>query len=192
MVVAIAAFYDAAAIGLESRWSLASRAWAESAGQSGAGVRAAMLRMARLLYPHDALSDAVHSGVLDRSLSAVAAGTEFRSQLDQAATALGARAGRPWLELDPAAQLVVMRDIEQCPATGGRHASRLASAGTAVRSVRSGPRCTRKSQVLSRRGTSSCGPAPWPQVPKKRARHSSDSVLADSYSFVIMRLGHHA
>jgi hypothetical protein len=113
MVGAIIAFSGAAAMGLDSRWSLASRAWAESTGQSGAGVTAAMLRMARLLYPHDALSDAVYSGVLDRSLSAVAAGTEFRNQLDQAATALDARAGRPWLELDPAAQLCVMRDIEQ-------------------------------------------------------------------------------
>ena len=113
MIVAIVALSGAAAIGLESRWSLASRAWAESAGKSGGGVRAAMLRMARLLYPHDALSDAVYSGVLDRSLSAVAAGTEFRNQLDQAATALDARAGRPWLELDGAAQLAVMRDLEQ-------------------------------------------------------------------------------
>ena len=83
MVGAIVAITGAAAIGLESQWPLVSRAWVESAGSTSAGARAAMLRMARLVYPHDALADAVYSGVLDRSLSAVATGTEFRNQLDQ-------------------------------------------------------------------------------------------------------------
>jgi len=113
MVGAIVAITGAAAIGLESQWPLVSRAWVESAGSTSAGARAAMLRMARLVYPHDALADAVYSGVLDRSLSAVATGTEFRNQLDQATAALDARAGRPWLELDTDAQLAVMRDVEQ-------------------------------------------------------------------------------
>ena len=113
LVVAIAAFSGAAAIGLESQWPLVSRAWAESLAQPDAGVRAAMLRMARLLYPHDALPDAVYAGVLDRALSEVAAGAEFGKQLDQAADALDVRAGRPWLELEPAAQVAAMRDIEK-------------------------------------------------------------------------------
>ncbi len=115
LVVAIAAFSGAAAIGLESRLSLLGRAWAESPGQSDAGVRAAMLRMARLLYPHDALPDAVYAGVLDRALSGVAAGAGFANQLDQAAAALDARAGRTWLDLEPAAQVAAMRDIEKTP-----------------------------------------------------------------------------
>jgi hypothetical protein len=112
LVVAMAAFSGAAAIGLASRLSFLSRAWAESPGQPGAAVRAAMLRMARLLYPHDALPDAVYAGVLDRALSGVAAGAGFGDQLDQAAAALDARAGRPWLEMEPAAQVAAMRHIE--------------------------------------------------------------------------------
>lgn len=112
LVVAIAAFSGAAAVGLDTQWSLVSRAWAESPAQPDAGVHAAMLRMARLLYPHEALSDAVYAGVLDRALSEVAGGTEFGKQLDQAAEALDVRAGRSWLELEPADQVAVMREIE--------------------------------------------------------------------------------
>lgn len=112
LVVAIVAFSCAAAIGLEPRWSLLRRARAESPGQPDTGVRAAMLRMARLLYPHDALPDSVYAGVLDRALSDVAAGADFGRQLDQAAAALDARAGRSWQDLDLAAQVAAMRDIE--------------------------------------------------------------------------------
>lgn len=112
LLVAIVAFSGAAAIGLEPRLSSLSRAWAESPAQPDAGVRAAMLRMARLLYPHDALPDSVYAGILDRALSDVAAGADFGKQLDQAAAALDARAGRPWQDLDLAAQIAAMRGIE--------------------------------------------------------------------------------
>lgn len=112
LVIAIAAFSGAAAIGRDSRLSVLGRAWAETPGQPGAGVHAAMLRMARLLYPHDALPDAVYAGILDRALSDVAAGAEFARQLDRAAAALDARAGRAWMELELAAQVAAMRDIE--------------------------------------------------------------------------------
>jgi hypothetical protein len=112
LIVAIAGFAGATAIGIDSRLSLLGRAWAESAGQPDAGVRAAMLRMARLLYPHGELPDTVYAGILDRALSEVATGAEFGKQLDEAAAALDARAGRRWLDLEQAAQVAAMRDIE--------------------------------------------------------------------------------
>jgi hypothetical protein len=112
LLVAVVAFSGAAAIGLEPRLSFLSRAWAESPAQPDTGVRAAMLRMARLLYPHDALPDSVYAGILDRALSDVAARADFGKQLDQAAAALDARAGRPWQDLDLAAQIAAMRGIE--------------------------------------------------------------------------------
>lgn len=111
-VVAIMALSGAAGTALNPQLSLFSRAWAESPGQPGEGVLAAMVRMARLLYPHDALSDEVYAGILDRALSETAAGAAFAGQLDAAAAALDARAGGAWRDLDTAAQVEVMRGIE--------------------------------------------------------------------------------
>ena len=98
-VVAIMALSGAAGTALNPQLSLFSRAWAESPGQPGEGVLAAMVRMARLLYPHDALSE-------------TAAGAALAGQLDAAAAALDARAGGAWRDLDRAAQVEVMRGIE--------------------------------------------------------------------------------
>jgi hypothetical protein len=111
-VVAIVALSGAAGTALNPQLSVLSRAWAETPKALDQGARAAMVRMARLLYPHDALADAVYAGVLDRTLSDVAAGAEFGRQLDQAAAALDARAGGPWQDLDQAAQVAAMRRIE--------------------------------------------------------------------------------
>ena len=81
-VVAIMALSGAAGTALNPQLSLFSRAWAESTGAPDRDVLAAMVRMARLLYPHDALSDDVYAGVLDRALSETAAGAAFAGQLD--------------------------------------------------------------------------------------------------------------
>jgi hypothetical protein len=111
-VVAIMALSGAAGTALNPQLSLLSRAWAESPGQLDEGVLAAMVRMARLLYPHDALSDEIYAGILNRALSEVASGAAFAGQLNQAAAALDARAGGAWRDLDVAAQVEVMRGIE--------------------------------------------------------------------------------
>ena len=111
-VVAIMALSGAAGAALNPQLSLLSRAWAESPEQPDEKVLAAMVRMARLLYPHDALSDEVYAGILDRSLSDVAAGAAFAGQLDAAAAALDAHAGGNWRDLDVAAQVEAMRGIE--------------------------------------------------------------------------------
>lgn len=111
-VVAIMALSGAAGTALNPQLSLFSRAWAESTGAPDRDVLAAMVRMARLLYPHDALSDDVYAGVLDRALSETAAGAAFAGQLDAAAAALDARSGGVWQDLDVAAQIEAMRAVE--------------------------------------------------------------------------------
>jgi hypothetical protein len=111
-VVAVAVLSGAAGVALDPRLLSLSQAWAESSGTSDEKVHAEMLRMARLLYPHDALPDAVYARVLDRALSAVAVGAAFAGQLNQAAAALDGTAGGAWQDLDAAAQVEAMRGIE--------------------------------------------------------------------------------
>lgn len=92
-----------------------SRAWARSADQVDESVRRAMVRMARLLYPHDALVDDIYSDVLDQALTDAAKGAEFAEQLEAAAAALDERSGGEWQELDHSQQIEAMRGIEAQP-----------------------------------------------------------------------------
>ncbi len=90
-----------------------SRAWAESVDDDS--VRQAMVRMARLLFPHDALTDDVYAGVLDQALSDAAASSAFAEHLDAAAAALDKQSGGSWWELDETGQIDAMRNIEAEP-----------------------------------------------------------------------------
>jgi len=90
-VVAVIALSGAAGSALAPGLFESSRAWAASYGQVDEGVRRAMVRVARLLYPHDALADDVYAGVLDQVLSDVAAGRDFARQLEEAHAALARR-----------------------------------------------------------------------------------------------------
>jgi len=114
-IVALAALCGAAGSALKPDLFSVSRAWAESAGPPDGALRETMVRMARLLYPHDALSDDVYAAVLDQALSDMASGEAFSRQLDEAAAALAEQTGGAWLGLDPAAQIQAMRDIETEP-----------------------------------------------------------------------------
>jgi hypothetical protein len=89
-----------------------SQAWAESPGHIDDRVRRNMVRMARLLYPHDALADEVYAKVLEQTLSDIASGDAFARQLEAADTALSERSGGAWQELDPAAQIEALQGIE--------------------------------------------------------------------------------
>jgi hypothetical protein len=111
-VVAAIALSGAAASALKPGLLAISRAWAESHGPLEVSIRNAMVRMARLLYPHGALSDGDYAAVLDRALSDTAAGVEFAAQLETAAAALGERSGGAWQGLDPAAQIEAMHAME--------------------------------------------------------------------------------
>jgi hypothetical protein len=94
-----------------------SRAWAESGAALDPDLRKAMVRMARLLFPHDALPDDTYAGVLDQALSATAGSEAFAAHLEAAAAALDRHSGDDgsWRALDEAEQLDAMRSIESEP-----------------------------------------------------------------------------
>ena len=75
----------------------------------------ALVRMARLLFPHDALADDVYAGILEQAVSATPGGEEFSAYLEAAARALAELSGDSWLTLDVAAQIDLMRSIEAEP-----------------------------------------------------------------------------
>jgi len=112
-IVAVTALFGAAAVAVEPGLFSLSQAWADSPGPVDESVRHAMVRMARLLYPHDALSDEVYADVLDQALSDTASGADFAQQLEEAAAALAERSGGAWQDLDLAAQIEAMRGIEK-------------------------------------------------------------------------------
>ena len=80
--------------------------------QAGNGDRpgAEVIRMARLLYPHAALSDDVYADVLGDVLAQSAA--EFADALDEMAATLDSNTGTDFLRADEAAQVTAMRAIE--------------------------------------------------------------------------------
>jgi hypothetical protein len=114
-IVSVIALSGTAGAALRPDLFAVSRAWAESASPLDDSLRQAMLRMARLLFPHDALGDDVYAEILDRALSDVASGTEFAEQLEATADALARQPGDSWAELDETGQIEAMRSIEAEP-----------------------------------------------------------------------------
>ncbi len=90
-----------------------AKAFAQGGAQLDQGTRAAMVRMARLLYPHDAISDAVYTEVLDKALTAVATGPAFANALRAAEQALSAQASGNWTDLNEERQIAAMKAIEK-------------------------------------------------------------------------------
>jgi hypothetical protein len=92
-----------------------SKAWAQSENSSDAQANAAMVRMARVLYPHDAIADDVYMDVLNLAMSATASDGSFAAILDTAAAALNANQSADFIDLDEAAQIAALRSIESQP-----------------------------------------------------------------------------
>ena len=111
-VVALAALSGAAGSIMSPGLFPLSQAWAQSQNRVEPEVLGAMARMARLLYPHDALADEVYAEVLDRALSDAASGADFAADLEAAGAALAKRSGGEWLQLGTEEQVEVMREIE--------------------------------------------------------------------------------
>jgi len=111
-VVAIAALSGITGATLSAGLLTLSRAWAQSPGRADPAVSDAMVRLARLLYPHEALPDDVYAEVLDRALSDIASGSDFAADLEAANAALANQAGDAWLELDADKQTRMLRQIE--------------------------------------------------------------------------------
>ena len=111
-IISVIALSGAAGAAVEPSLFALSQAWAELPDRVDEMVRLNMVRMARLLYPHDALSDEVYAGVLEQTLSDTVSGDIFARQLEEANTALTERSGGAWQDLDIAAQIEAMRSIE--------------------------------------------------------------------------------
>ena len=91
------------------------RDFVQPAGAPDQGTRAAMVRMARLLYPHDAISDEVYAEVLDVALTAVVNDTAFAETLSAAEVALNAEQPQPFVEIGESAQIAAMQAVENQP-----------------------------------------------------------------------------
>lgn len=89
-----------------------SSAWAESHGDLDQETMDAMVRMARLLFPHDAMSDQFYGEVLIGALEATASDSSFAELLKAADDALNSAKSGKWIELDEEQQLTVMRKVE--------------------------------------------------------------------------------
>lgn len=114
-VVSVIALAAATGSILRPGSSAISRALADFASPLDEAVRGPMVRMSRLLFPHDELADDVYEEILDKALSDVAGSDKFAAHLEAAATALAQQSGVPWQTLDEAAQLDAMRNIEAEP-----------------------------------------------------------------------------
>jgi hypothetical protein len=84
-----------------------------SANQINPGTRLTMIRMARLLYPHDAVPENVYAEVLDRAAASFAGTSSFIEMLRNAETALNSQGPQRWIELDEKHQIAAMRAIER-------------------------------------------------------------------------------
>ena len=114
-VVAVIALSAAAGSAPRPGLFAVSRAWAETGAALDPALRTVMVRMARLLFPHDALPDETYADVLDQALADTAGSEAFAAHLEAAAAALDRQAGGSWRTLDEAAQLDAMRGIESEP-----------------------------------------------------------------------------
>jgi len=89
-----------------------SNAWAKSHGDLDKEIMDAMVRMARLLYPHEAMSDEFYGEVLNNSLSATAGDSSFAALLKAAEQALNVAEAGKWVDLSEVQQLAVMQEVE--------------------------------------------------------------------------------
>ena len=114
-IVSVVALSGAAGSAFNPDLFAVSRAWAGSTSSLDDSLRQAMVRMARLLFPHDALDDDVYAEILDLALSDTASGKEFARELEATADALARDSGDSWAQLDESEQIEVMRRIEAQP-----------------------------------------------------------------------------
>ena len=105
LMVAIAL---AGATALEPALLRGARAWA-------AGDREALLRIIRLLYPHDAIGDEVYADVLDQSLSLLAEDRSLDRLLEDAASELDAALANDFLEASPEQQIAALKAVQDRP-----------------------------------------------------------------------------
>jgi hypothetical protein len=87
-------------------WLRDSAVWAIT------GNSASLASFARLLFPLDGIADDVYSGVMERVFDRFAASEATNSLLDLAEAALNAQQQSEWFDLDEAAQIAAIKNIE--------------------------------------------------------------------------------
>jgi len=97
------------------------RAWAQGA-ELDASTKETMVRMARLLFPHNAIRDDVYADVLDQALASATADASLAETLRQAEVALDGNGGT-FVDLDEASQLAALRAVERTVFFNAIHAT---------------------------------------------------------------------
>lgn len=92
-----------------------SRAWAAGGYPADSAARTAMVRLARQLFPHDALPDGVYADIIDRALTDLVSGVDFELALEETEAELVLRAGPGWGDLDDASLVAAMHGVENGP-----------------------------------------------------------------------------
>jgi len=92
-----------------------NRAWSMSLKAISAADAAVLLRMTRVVYPHDQLGDIYYATVVE-SLDAKAAGDpELAQTIKNGTAALDKAMGVPWLHLSEGTQVEVLKGMQATP-----------------------------------------------------------------------------
>ena len=86
-------------------------ATAETTGAADATAQRALTDMVKAMFPHPSFPDGPYERCAGAILDAAEEDVRFKTQLTQGLTDLDAAGGRPFRELDPAAQLALLRGI---------------------------------------------------------------------------------
>lgn len=89
-----------------------AQVWAATVDSVDENTLKSMVRMARLMFPHDAISDDVYAEVLNVALSATASDGSFAGVLDAAEQALDARQTADFIDVDEASQIAALKVVE--------------------------------------------------------------------------------
>ncbi len=110
-LVAAIAYSGLISSGMGATLLRASSAWAQSANENSDELT----RVARLLFPHDEIADAVYAEVIDSILSDAANDASMTKMLKQAVTALNAAQNGDWFDIVTDDQIKAMNAVENEP-----------------------------------------------------------------------------
>ena len=110
-LVAAITFSTVAASTSGSLWLRSSAAWAQT-NDADDDLTEVLLRMARLLFPHDGLADEVYAGVVGGVLAVTASDPAMSEVLRSAESVLDSKRDQSWMNLDEAEQIAVMQEVE--------------------------------------------------------------------------------
>jgi len=96
-------------------WLRNSAAWADEPAAEDPNL---MARLARRLFPHEAIPDSVYAAVMGNVLAALAGNPATASLLAAAEQALDAYGNASWLELDEREQIAAIESIQDAPYFG--------------------------------------------------------------------------